>query len=305
LNTSTKLKISARQRLLVTLLGALHGEISKTDFQKLLFLYTKEAEAEPSFEFVPYRFGCFSFGSYLEKRRLVELGILEDDEAWKLSEIGKEVSRERDPDALKVLSFAKEYKDLRGAELLREVYQQYPYYAIRSEILDKVLPAAKDREKVQSAKPSCTTPALLTVGYEGKTLETYLNQLIRAGADLLCDVRRNPLSRKYGFSKSTLSQSCETVGIKYEHIPELGIASSERRNLSHEQDYTELFAAYRRHTLPHNQAALERIKGWITKSKQRVALTCFERNPCECHRHCVAEAIADQTDSALLPLHLP
>ena len=47
-----------RQRLLLTLLEALREPVGHTDFQKLLFLYTKECEETPTYEFVPYRFGC-------------------------------------------------------------------------------------------------------------------------------------------------------------------------------------------------------------------------------------------------------
>ena len=53
-----------RQRVLLTLLDALGGQSAPTDFQKLLFLYTRE-QSEPSYEFVPYRFGCFSFSSFV------------------------------------------------------------------------------------------------------------------------------------------------------------------------------------------------------------------------------------------------
>jgi len=67
-----------RQRVLLTLLDALGGQSAPADFQKLLFLYTRE-EAEPSYEFVPYRFGRFSFSSYADKRRLIEQGLLVDD----------------------------------------------------------------------------------------------------------------------------------------------------------------------------------------------------------------------------------
>ena len=42
-----------RQRLLLALTDALGGSVAHTDFQKLLFLYTKEWETEPSYEFVP------------------------------------------------------------------------------------------------------------------------------------------------------------------------------------------------------------------------------------------------------------
>jgi len=117
-------------------------------------------------------------------------------------------------------------------------------------------------------------------------------------------VRRNPLSRKYGFSKSTLRNAGEGVGIRYEHLPELGIASEERKGLVTQADYDELFAAYESESLPKQSASLAKILHWIEKEKQRVALTCFEKLPCECHRHCVAEALALLGGTALDPVHL-
>jgi uncharacterized protein (DUF488 family) len=80
------------------------------------------------------------------------------------------------------------------------------------------LSSPADRERVDAARPRQKRPGLLTIGYEGKSLETYLNQLIKAGVTLLCDVRRNAVSRKYGFSKSTLSEARMRVGIDYEHL---------------------------------------------------------------------------------------
>jgi uncharacterized protein (DUF488 family) len=303
---NSKSKVSSRQRLLISLVEALGGKISQTDFQKLLFLYSNEVEAEPSFEFVPYRFGCFSFASYADKRRLIDAGLLENDEAtWQLTQAGKQFSRDRDLNALKIGKFARQYKGLRGAPLITEVYRRYPYYAIRSEIIDQVLSSPADRERVDAARPRQKRPGLLTIGYEGKSLETYLNQLIKAGVTLLCDVRRNPVSRKYGFSKSTLSEACMKVGIDYEHLPDLGIASAERRNVSDREDYAELFATYRKHTLPNNQVALDRIQNLVIQAKHRVALTCFERDPLRCHRHCVAQAIAERDNTRLVALDLP
>jgi uncharacterized protein (DUF488 family) len=117
-------------------------------------------------------------------------------------------------------------------------------------------------------------------------------------------VRRNPLSRKYGFAKSTLSKACEGVGIRYEHLPELGIASAERRELKTQADYDALFAVYERDSLPKQDAALAKIHRWIEKDDNRVALTCYEAQPCQCHRHCVAEALAEIGGKALGPLHL-
>jgi len=114
--------------------------------------------------------------------------------------------------------------------------------------------------------------------------------LLKSGVTVLCDVRRNPLSRKYGFSKRTLSSSCEGVGIRYEHLPELGIDGQRRRELETQADYDALFADYERDDLPKQKKALDRITTWVKKG-ERVALTCYENQPHQCHRHCVAEAL--------------
>lgn len=292
-----------RQRVLLTLLDALGGQVTPTDFQKLLFLYTRMQEV-PSYEFVPYKFGCFSFSSYADKRRLIERGLLENDaEQWKLTTEGRAAIRKRPVDVLGAARFHKDHAELRGNDLVAEVYRKYPYYAIRSEIVDKVLKDKKERELVAKERPAKAAAGLLTIGYEGKCLETYLNQLLRAGVTVLCDVRRNPLSRKYGFSKTTLRGACESLGIRYEHLPELGIPSEERRELNTQADYDALFEDYERDSLPHQTAALDTIRSWI-KDGDRVALTCFELHPHQCHRHCVAEAIERKSRGKLKAGHL-
>lgn len=294
-----------RQRLLLTLLDGLGESVAPRDFQKLLFLYTKEWEATPSFEFVPYRFGCFSFTSYSDKRRLMDAGFLvEDEHEWQLSASGRQLVQDRPLAPLSVTKFCRLYADLRGDALIAEVYRHYPYYAIRSEIVEKVLPDETSRQRIADARPSHHEPGVLTIGYEGKCLEKYLNQLIQAGVTLLCDVRRNPLSRKYGFSKRTLSKACEGVGIRYEHVPELGIASDQRRNLKTQTDYDALFTVYVRTMLPHQKASLSRIREWVADDRHRVALTCFEQLPMKCHRHCVAEALEQDKGHRLTVTHL-
>jgi len=294
-----------RQRVILTLLKALDGPIGHMDFQKLLFLYTKECEEKPSYEFVPYRFGGFSFTSYADKRRLTEVGLLEEDEQqWQLTKAGRLEAIRRPVSPERIARFCRQHAGLRGNALIAEIYRRYPYYATRSEIVDKVLPDAESRKRVEEASSNQSGPALLTIGYEGKCLEGYLNQLLQAGVTLLCDVRRNPLSRKYGFSKLTLSKACEGVGIRYEHLPELGIDSDKRRNLETQKDYDALFATYEREYLPGQHAALDRIRRWLVDDKQRVALTCFEELPQQCHRHCVAKVFERSGDGRLEQVHL-
>jgi uncharacterized protein (DUF488 family) len=294
-----------RQRLLLSLLDTLGEPVGHTDFQKLLFLYTRECEKTPSYEFIPYKFGSFSFTCYADKRRLVEAGLLEDDEQhWRLTETGRQTAQQKSVAPLVITEFCRRYAGLRGYDLIAEVYRRFPYYATRSEIVEKVLADAESRMFVAKARPPKPGPGLLTIGYEGKCLEDYLNQLLHAGITLLCDVRRNPLSRKYGFSKSTLSKACEGVGIRYEHLPELGIASDQRRHLETQADYDVLFEVYEEENLPKQINALERIRRWVMEDKQRVALTCFEKLPNQCHRHCVAEALERSAGGRLTSIHL-
>ena len=293
-----------RQRLLLTLLDAVGEPVGHTDFQKLLLLYTRECETTPSYEFVPYKFGGFSFTSYADKRKLIAEGLLEeDDQNWKLTDAGRAAARKQAVEPLRVAGFCRQHSKLRGNALIIEQYRRHPYYATRSEILDKLRLDPEVLARIAAARPKQQPAGLVTIGYEGRSLESYLNELLRASVTVLCDVRRNPLSRKYGFSKSTLSKACEGVGIRYEHLPELGIASDERRNLETQADYDALFAHYERHDLPKQGAPLAKIRGWIEQG-ERVALTCYEAQPCQCHRHCVAEALERMSGAKLSAHHL-
>lgn len=294
-----------RQKRLLAFLDALGGNMGHLDFQKLLFLFCTEAEAAPSYEFVPYRFGCFSFTSHADKLKLITENLLVDDDGnWILTPSGRKHSLSVGKVKVQMDIFARQHSKLRGDELVAEVYRRYPYHATRSEIAERVL--AKDPASlaaIQKVRPQCGRPGLCTIGYEGSSLENYLDKLIRNGVNVLCDVRRNPFSRKYGFSKSVLSKCCEGLGIRYEHLPQLGIASDDRKELRTQSDYDSLFAVYERDTIPNQTDSLLLIKKWVLEGA-RVALTCFEHLPQQCHRHCVSDAMAEKFGSKFFAVHL-
>ncbi|HEY3418558.1 MAG TPA: DUF488 domain-containing protein [Armatimonadota bacterium] len=294
-----------RQKLLLALLDTLGGEVGNLDFQKLLFLYCTDIEEAPTYEFVPYKFGGFSFTSYADKRRLIEQELLMDEErAWHLTTEGKTAAVISVLDRSIMERFARRYVDLRGDALVAEAYRRHPYHAVRSEIAHRVLADDLDTlQAIDKARPRPIGPGICTIGYEGWTVEGYMNRLILAGVSLLCDVRRNPLSRKYGFSKGTLSKVCEGLGITYVHLPELGIASEDRQALVTQADYDALFAEYRVKTLPQQTPALCEIQRWVIAGR-RVALTCYENDPRRCHRQCVAEELAKLFGSAFIPQQL-
>ena len=305
MTTTPRISLNSRQRLLLTLLDALGGRLGNRDFQKLLFLRCQAEGASAPYEFVPYMYGAFSFTSYADRRKLVERGLLHDDaEHWDLSAEGRSLAESARSAASTLASFVREHRDLRGDELVAETYRRFPYYATKSTIAKRVLHGETVAlARIESARSAARSPGLATIGYEGHTLERYLNELIGDGITILCDVRRNAISRKYGFSKRTLSNACAGVGIRYEHVPQLGIASDKRRSLETQADYDALFEEYERRDLPEQSDALESIGGWV-RSGSRVALTCYEHLPERCHRHCVAEALETKFGIGFTPQHL-
>ncbi|MGH8203379.1 MAG: DUF488 family protein, partial [Steroidobacteraceae bacterium] len=232
-------------------------------------------------------------------------GLLADEERhWTLTKAGH-CSAVVAPSVRKDLAaFAQRYIKLRGDALVMETYRRFPYYATRSGIAERLFRNDEGgMAAIQAARPQPARAGICTIGYAGRNLEAYLNRLLVAGISLLCDVRRNPLSRKYGFSKGTLAHACEGIGIRYVHLPELGISSEERRGLNSPKAYERLFSTYRRDTLPKQQEALTKIRDWVDQG-ERVALTCFEAHAQQCHRHCVADALHQQFGDSFAPIHL-
>ncbi len=286
----------ARQKLLLALIEAFGGQLSNINLQKYLFLFTQKCQADKSYEFVPYRYGCFSFQSYADRRKMVEFGLLQDKDSWQLEDrsgtrfqttLGEGLQK-------KLKLFATKYRDLTGNDLVREVYRDYPYFATRSEIASDLM-SDDELAAIEAAKPKTDDFSFFTIGYEGQSFENYLNRLIQNDVRLLCDVRKNPLSRKYGFSKKTLSETLAKLGIQYAHLPNLGIVSDKRRELKSQQDYERLFDEYEATTLKENNASIDELVS-LFKANRRIAITCFEAEHCMCHRSRVATALSARPD---------
>lgn len=293
-----------RQKLLLALLEALGGNLLATDFQKHLFLFTNLCEKERSYDFVPYRFGCFSFQAAADRQKLIEKGYLKDVTGWEIANPDLNYSGALNKGYEKKLSlFADRYGAMRGKRLIKYVYENYPYYAINSEITEDHLDS-EGKKKVDIARPARRRkPMFSTIGYEGDSVETYLNRLIVNDIRLLVDVRKNPISRKYGFSKRTLSSLLGKMGIAYTHIPELGIQSSDRQELNTQHDYDRLFKRYDKTVLKDQRESLVKLFD-LFNDNGRIAITCYEKDPQQCHRSRVALAIESMTKSEVITQHI-
>ena len=290
-----------RRKVLLGLLQALNRQVPKTDLQKYLFLVSREQE-KPSYHFVPYRFGCYSFQADADKRTLAKYGLVRDHDKWVLDPQKRFLHVLKPADQAAINQVVQRFSRVRGRDLVRFVYRTYPYFAINSEIRDEVLDPA-ELEEVEASRPRGRSARLFTIGYEGQSLEQYLNTLIGQSVAVLCDVRRNPVSMKYGFSKRQLQHACEGLGISYVHMPELGIDSHKRRHLNSRSDYDSLFRDYTDTTIRENNEALDSIVR-LVRDKGRVALTCFEADAGRCHRGCVASALLAKSDFGHRVAHL-
>lgn len=278
-----------RRKLILALLKELGGELTATQLQKYLFLVTRKQESK-SFDFVPYYYGCFSFQANQDILTMTKQGMLAERESRVVLGDLKDYMPELTIfDQNIIREVKKDFGGLSANDLIRYIYVRYPFYAINSTIANELL-TQEELQKVDKQRRHFDEPKLFSIGYEGKSLERYLDFLIINDVRVLCDVRKNAYSQKYGFSESQLEKACKGVGIKYIHVPELGIESDMRQNLDSQSDYDKLFDYYEKNTLPKNWSYLLKVRE-IIDTEGRVALTCFEQNPRQCHRTRVAKAL--------------
>lgn len=279
-----------RQQFLISFARELNEPLTAIEFQKLLFLYLIRNNL-PYYDFVPYLYGGYSLQAAEDINTLLAMGWL-DDFNGKNRYAGDDLNGTGLPFEGIGASIPDQLPKVRGNRLIKLVYEQYPYYAIYS----KLAPSIMDKEglariKTEKERLRQAGQMLFTIGYEGVSIEKYLNLLIQNDVRVLCDVRNNPLSRKFGFSKNNLQTYLSNIGIEYVHIPELGICSEKRKSLDSDSDYQNLFKDYKA-SLPKRREYLDRVLR-LLQTKSRVALTCFEHEPSQCHRHVIRDHLKE------------
>jgi uncharacterized protein (DUF488 family) len=295
-----------RRKILLALIEVFGGHLTAKQLQKYLFLFTRKQE-EKAYDFIPYYYGCFSFQANQDIMTLSKLGYL----SIIRDENGRRIQIVKPGNYILMLDMfeqhaIKEIRDMFGqfsqSELIRYTYVNYPYYATKS-VIAKDLLNETELSIIEKQKRKFVEPKLFTIGYEGRSLEKYMNILIINDVHVLCDVRKNAFSQKYGFSKSQLEKACSGVGIKYIHVPQLGIESEYRQDLRTQKDYDILFDVYEKTTLKENWNYLLYVRQVIDEEK-RIALTCFEENPMQCHRSRVAKYLMKLPNINFILKHL-
>ncbi|MEN2786581.1 DUF488 domain-containing protein [Sphingomonas qilianensis] len=135
---------------------------------------------------------------------------------------------------------------------------------------------------------------IFTIGYEATTMADFLAALAKAGVKRVIDVRALPLSRRPGFSKTSLAASLFEAGIGYVHLKALG-TPKRGRDAAKKGDVATLTAVYAEQLdLPEAQAQAEQMLDLAAEMPS--ALLCFERDPCHCHRTLLLKAVGQGAD---------
>lgn len=145
------------------------------------------------------------------------------------------------------------------------------------------------------------TRQLFTVGYEGATIKTFIENLRANNVECILDVRELPLSRKRGFSKTQLDQALNDANIRYVHLRELGTPKRVRDELKSTRDYTSFFKKMNRY-LAAKKDAIETALNYVANST--CCLMCFEKLASECHRKLVAKKIKAKGGNGLQITHI-
>lgn len=144
---------------------------------------------------------------------------------------------------------------------------------------------------------------LLTIGYEGCTIDDVLAVLRKAKVKLLIDVRAVPQSRKPGFSKRQLAAGLDEHGIAYVHLQGLGTPKPGRDAVraGHPERMEPIFREHMRS----DRALVELAQAKQLAGERRACLLCFEQDHMTCHRRFVAEMISAETGQPVVHLQVP
>ncbi|MCX7791325.1 MAG: DUF488 domain-containing protein [Chloroflexaceae bacterium] len=277
-----------RQKAVLLLLRQAGRAVSPVQLMKWAFLLAHETPSHGGahfYAFVPYKHGPYSFTLDQEKNALVRDGLLEvtGRDQLCLTPAGRQAELKLAGNVPRDIRYITDTYGYQSSQALIDlVYKKYPWYSINSQF----------PERRCMARPVAPC-AIYTLGYEGLTADAFLNRVLEAGIQRIIDVRHNPISRRYGFHKSTLVRLATLLGLEYVHVPELGIPGAERGHLESFAQYQKLFQSY--------EAELSRVleqQRMVAKLLQEKpsVLVCLEADPRFCHRSVLAQALTRIVD---------
>jgi hypothetical protein len=272
---------------------------------KYAFLLSREcgdARVTGSYDFVPYKFGPFSFLLYRDLDNLGKGGYIRPEceggsvhiEASAEDIVGVEVAQLPQQLRLRIQRLADRHKARSLDALLGDVYARFPWFAMHTE----------RKDLISTPLPGRPEPpvAVYTAGYEGDTVDGFFSRLLTTGIRRILDVRANPVSRKYGFARSSMNHIAESLGVRFYHMPQLGIPPALRKDLGTPEAYHRLLDWYET-TLPGRSHAVAQAADHLQAEPS--VLVCAEKDPAFCHRGRLSKALAEFTGLEVIHMGWP
>ncbi|HPS65845.1 MAG TPA: DUF488 domain-containing protein [Ignavibacteria bacterium] len=273
-----------RRKILSALLKSFGGDCKKAQFTNLMFLFC-QYKKENYYDFFPAPEGCYSNILIQDKNVMTSGKILKDSENFILNKKNAQYAKDlKKADEEYMERFMNEFKNLSETQITKLIKNKFPHYFLK--------PQKKSTKKI-----------LYTLGYEGISIDAYIDKLITNNIALVIDVRNNPLSMKYGFSKNQMKNYLTGAGISYIHIPELGIEKNIRKDFDSEKNYEELFDYFYKKILPNRKEYLERVIDLLDEYKS-AALTCYEADYKHCHRYKVTAKMEKMPEFKAVVKHI-
>ncbi len=135
---------------------------------------------------------------------------------------------------------------------------------------------------------------LCTIGYQGYTIEEFIEVLKGNGIVTVVDVRFRPQSRKKGFGAQSLFEELYNEWIEYIQMQGLGIPNFARKK------FGDKLLEWYESCLSIKELEMRSLVGIINSQEDKeeschnnISLLCFEADPETCHRSVLAKRLQE------------
>src|SRR5690554_6421125 len=148
-----------RRKVILGLIELLGGEVEKLRFQKLLFLYAMKKQ-NPEYDFVPYKFGCYSYSAKADMNTMVKKGFLSESEnKYGKADTSSYFKKLKVTDRQLLQEVVSDYGSMSSNALRKHTYLNFPFFAILSIMPKDVLPGELykllEKQCQEKKKPPC------------------------------------------------------------------------------------------------------------------------------------------------------
>ncbi|MBI4722165.1 MAG: DUF488 domain-containing protein [Candidatus Stahlbacteria bacterium] len=273
----------SKRKIILSIIRLSKGRIERIKLFKLGFLLSQRIKN--FYDFVPYKYGPYSFEMDRDLRIMLnKKQIFQDSKTIQLIDNGQNIATHLNKTIPYINTISSEFGRLKTKQLLDHIYSHYPYYTQFSKV-----------KKSSSFEIKTAEISIYTIGYQNLSIDEFINTLVKKGLGIVIDVRNNPSSYKYGFSKFWLEKYLSKFNIEYKSTPELGIPKIYRKSLSG----NDLWEKYKE-ILVSEKAYINEISQILQKKPS--VLMCFEETPEQCHRLILSEILREKTKLKVIHL---